>query len=61
MELSGQEAFKTCYRGRKGPLYHAAYMRMGKVLLTQRILRSAGVNPAQKYIFDYCPAESCTL
>lgn len=53
MELSGQEAFKTCYRGRKGPLYHAAYMRMGKVLLAQRILRSAGIGLTQKHIFDY--------
>ena len=53
MESIGQEAFKTCYRGRKGPLFHAAYMRMGKVLLVRRILRVAGKTLTQKDIFDY--------
>lgn len=48
-----QETFKTCYRGRKGPLFHAAYMRMGKVLLIQRILRAVGKTLTQKAVFDY--------
>ena len=53
MESIGQEAFKTCYRGRAGQLFHAAYMRMGKVLFALHILRAAGKRLTQKDIFDY--------
>lgn len=53
MESPSQESFKTCYRGRRGPLFHAAYMRMGKVLLIRRMLRMAGIDLAGKSIFDY--------
>ena len=53
MESIGQEAFKTCYRGRAGQLFHAAYMRMGKVLFALHILRATGKRLTQKDIFDY--------
>jgi 2-polyprenyl-3-methyl-5-hydroxy-6-metoxy-1,4-benzoquinol methylase len=42
-----------CYRGRQGWLNHAAYMRMAKVLLTQRLCREAGISFEGKDIFDY--------
>lgn len=53
MESFGQEAFKTCYRGRRGPLFHAAYMRMGKVLLARRVLRRTGLALERAEVFDY--------
>ena len=53
MESFGQESFKTCYRGRKSPLFHAAYMRMGKVLLGLRVLRRAGLALDRAEVFDY--------
>lgn len=53
MDGSSQDAFKSCYRGRRGPFYHAAYMRMGKVLFIRRILRSSGISLSGKSIFDY--------
>lgn len=53
MSGSNQDAFKSCYRGRRGPLYHAAYMRMGKVLFIRRILRLSGTGLSGKSIFDY--------
>jgi hypothetical protein len=53
MQSIGQEAFKTCYRGRKGQLFHVAYMRMGKVLLALRALRLACVGLSERALFDY--------
>lgn len=53
MNAASQEAFKSCYRGRRGLLFHAAYMRMGKVLFILRMLRSAGVDLSGKSVFDY--------
>jgi 2-polyprenyl-3-methyl-5-hydroxy-6-metoxy-1,4-benzoquinol methylase len=51
--VSRQAIFETVYRGRQNSLHHCAYMRMGKVLLAQRILRLAGIGLTQKEIFDY--------
>ena len=42
-----------CYRGRQSWLHHAAYLRMGKVLLTLTLCRRAGVSLADKDILDY--------
>ncbi len=66
--VSSQAIFETVYRGRQSFLHHCAYMRMGKVLLTRRILRLAGIGLTQKDVFDYgfgagtfyryCPADA---
>lgn len=53
MTSKGQQAFKSCYRNRRGPLFHAAYMRMGKVLFILRMLRLTGTKLAGKRVFDY--------
>jgi 2-polyprenyl-3-methyl-5-hydroxy-6-metoxy-1,4-benzoquinol methylase len=51
--VSSQAIFETVYRGRQSFLHHCAYMRMGKVLLAQRMLRLAGIGLTQKDFFDY--------
>ena len=48
-----QSSFKECYRGRQSWLHHAAYLRMGKVLLALALCRRAGVSLAGKDILDY--------
>ncbi len=53
MSVGSQQIFETVYRGRQGFLHHAAYMRMGKVMLTLRALRRHGVDLAGRRIFDY--------
>ena len=51
--MSNQAIFETVYRGRQNFLHHCAYMRMGKVILTRRILRLARIGLTQKDVFDY--------
>ena len=53
MSEVSQDAFKTCYRHRRGTLFHAAYMRMGKVLLLLRVLRRSGTATSGRSVFDY--------
>ncbi len=48
-----QSSFKECYRGRQSWLHHAAYLRMGKVLLALALCRRAGVRLAGQDILDY--------
>lgn len=50
---ASQEIFETCYRGRQSALHHAAYMRMGKVLLALAICRRAGIRLDNNRIMDY--------
>ena len=63
-----QGTFLECYRGRQSWLHHAAYLRMGKVLLALRLCHEAGLKLDGKDILDYgfgagtffryCPAGS---
>jgi SAM-dependent methyltransferase len=48
-----QESFLTCYRGGQNDLRHAAYMRMGKVLLLQYLLTKWNVPLREQRILDY--------
>ena len=48
-----QETFLTCYRGTQNGLRHAAYMRMGKVLLLQHLLAKWNVSLHDRRILDY--------
>lgn len=50
---ASQETFETCYRGRQSALHHAAYMRMGKVLLALDICRRTGISLRDSRIMDY--------
>lgn len=51
--MATQQVFETVYRGRQSALHHMAYMRMAKVLLIQQILAKAGIDLADKSLFDY--------
>jgi len=48
-----QSSFKECYRGRQSWLHHAAYLRMGKVLLALTLCRRAGLSLEDADILDY--------
>ena len=51
--IPDQSDFMECYRGRQSALHHAAYLRMGKVLLALELCARAGVSLEDKDIFDY--------
>lgn len=51
--MASQETFRTCYRGNQGPLRHAAYMRMSKVMLLRLLLSRNALDLEGKEIFDY--------
>lgn len=48
-----QSDFLECYRGRQSAIHHAAYMRMGKVLLALHLCKQAGIPLEGQDIFDY--------
>jgi len=66
--MNNQARFETVYRGRQGPLHHASYLRMCKVLLALRALRRAALPLDRAEVFDYgfgagtfyryCPADA---
>jgi SAM-dependent methyltransferase len=51
--MADQSIFLECYRGAQGPLRHASYMRMAKVLLVQHLFEKWRVNLSGKRFFDY--------
>ena len=51
--IPDQSGFMECYRGRQNTLHHAAYMRMGKVLLALHVCARAGIGLGGRDILDY--------